>query len=74
MSYFTLQSWIFANENFLSLLNHIPSTEKDDFDYDFRDLSAETAFENCLVGTQKYLFNTNSNNRTQARRNLKRLV
>lgn len=74
LSAFTLQSWTFKNTNFLSLIRHIPDDEKDDFDFQFDDINVEDTFITCLTGTQKYLFNTNQNKITEARKKLKKSV
>lgn len=74
VSTFTLNTWTFVNTNFLGLLAHIPDNEKEDFDFDFEDIIAEEVFIKCLIGAQKYLFNTNPNKIIQARRKLKKLI
>ncbi|XP_015373241.1 PREDICTED: putative fatty acyl-CoA reductase CG5065, partial [Diuraphis noxia] len=74
LSSFTLQSWTFKNTSFLSLITHIPDNEKGDFDFKFDHINVEDTFITCLTGTQKYLFNTNPNKITEARKKLKKLV
>jgi len=74
LSNFTLQTWTFNNTNFLSLLTHIPEDEKDDFDFEFNDINVEATFITCLTGAQKYLFNTNPNKITQAKKKMKKSV
>lgn len=74
LSSFTLQTWIFVNTNFLSLLKHISDDEKEDFDFDFDNVNIDDIFQNSLVGVQKYLFNTNSKKKEQASRKLKKSV
>jgi len=74
LSTFTLQTWTFVNTNFLRLLTYIPDDEKDDFDFNFENINTEDIFKNCLIGTQKYLFNTNPKKIKQAKNKLKKLV
>lgn len=74
LSTFTLQTWTFVNTNFLRLLTYIPDDEKDDFDFYFDNINVEDIFINCLIGTQKYLFNTDPKRMTQARNKLKKSV
>lgn len=74
LSTFTTQSWTFVNTNFLGLLQHIPDTDKEDFDFAFEHVNPDEYFSNCVIGTQKYLFNTNLAQITQARKKLKKLV
>lgn len=74
LSYFTLQTWTFVNNNFLGLLEQIPDTEKDDFDFAFDNVDAPATFKNVLIGTQKYLFNTNPKKIVQAKKKLRKSV
>ncbi|XP_026816393.1 putative fatty acyl-CoA reductase CG5065 [Rhopalosiphum maidis] len=74
LSTFTLQTWTFVNTNFLRLLTYIPDDEKEDFDFNFENINTEDIFKNCLIGTQKYLFNTNPKKIKQAKNKLKKLV
>lgn len=74
LSYFTLQTWTFVNNNFLGLLKHIPDTEKDEFDFTFDHLDPPATFKHVLIGAQKYLFNTNPKKIIQAKKQLKKSV
>lgn len=74
LSYFTLQTWTFVNDNFLGLLEHIPDAEKEEFDFAFDQVDVATTFQNVLIGTQKYLFNTNPNKIMQAKKKLRKSV
>lgn len=74
LSYFSLQTWEFINTNFLGLLEHIPDSEKEDFDFSFDNVNPEDTFKNVVIGTQKYLFNTNPEKMIEAKSKLKKLV
>lgn len=74
LSYFTLQTWTFVNNDFLGLLKHIPDAEKEDFDFAFDHLDVPATFKDVLIGTQKYLFNTNPKKITQAKKKLRKSV
>lgn len=74
LSNFTLQQWIFVNTNFLGLLKYIPDDEKEDFDFNFENVNTSNIFKNCLIGAQKYLFNTDYKKINQSSQKLKKLV
>lgn len=74
LSPFTLNTWTFVNTGFLGLLKYIPDTEKQDFDFSFNTINTEDMFKECIIGTQKYLFNTNPEKIEGAIKKLKRLI
>lgn len=74
LSHFTLQTWTFVNTKFLGLLKHIPDDEKKDFDFRFDHYDSEVVFRGCLIGTQKYLFNTNPEKKIQTLKKLNKSV
>lgn len=74
LSFFTLQTWVFVNTNFLALNDQIPELEKKDFDFDLKNIDAEDTFKNVVIGSQKYLFKTNPKKIGKAKRKLKKLV
>lgn len=74
LSAFTLRTWTFVNTEFLGLLKHIPDSEKPDFDFCFDLIKTEDVFKICLIGTQKYFFNTNPKKIRNATKKLNRLV
>lgn len=57
MSYFTTRTWKFDNANFLELNNKIPETDRNDFNYEFKDADITEYLQNAAIGAQKYLFN-----------------
>lgn len=74
LSTFTLNTWTFVNTGFLGLLEHIPDAEKPDFDFSFNTVDPEIVFKECIIGVQKYLFNTNPEKNRNATKKLKRLI
>ncbi|XP_050438687.1 putative fatty acyl-CoA reductase CG5065 [Adelges cooleyi] len=74
LSRFSTKSWIFENNNFLKLLNHIPEVNQEDFNFKFENEDVDKFFQNSVIGTQKYLFNTNPHKNLQAKKTLKKLV
>lgn len=74
LSPFTLNTWTFVNTGFLGLLERIPDAEKPDFDFSFHTADPEIVFKECIIGAQKYLFNTNAEKNRSATKKLKRLI
>lgn len=56
LSYFSLQSWKFENSKFLALINKIPATDRQKFDYNFEDANPANFMRKATIGSQKYLF------------------
>lgn len=63
LSYFSLQTWTFDNTNFLSLLNRIPDSENQDFNFKIDDFDFHVVVKNLLIGSQKYLFRNSTDPR-----------
>ncbi|VVC29754.1 Male sterility, NAD-binding,NAD(P)-binding domain,Forkhead-associated (FHA) domain,Fatty acyl-CoA [Cinara cedri] len=74
LSYFTLQTWTFVNTNLLDLIKHIPASELEDFSFEFEHVDTELVYLSHLIGIQKYLFHSDTNNKTKTIQKLNRII
>lgn len=72
LSYFTTKTWLFENTNFLGLNDKIPDVDRKEFDYDFKNVDVVEFITNAAIGSQKYLFNVESDRQLIAKAVYKR--
>lgn len=72
LGYFATKTWIFANDNFLNLRNDILDEDKEQFNYEFDDMTPEEFIEMGITKGRLYLLKEDESLLPQARKKLRR--
>ncbi|CAH1396789.1 unnamed protein product [Nezara viridula] len=73
LGYFATKTWNFANDNFLNLRNDILEEDKEQFNYEFDDMTPEEFIEMGIAKGRIYLLKEDESLLPQARKKLRRL-
>ncbi|XP_076280186.1 putative fatty acyl-CoA reductase CG5065 [Lasioglossum baleicum] len=74
LSPFLNNEWVFHNYKMLDLFDtQVPSIEQDIFGFDYRNFDVPKYFENCLIGTKRYLLHDDLSRTEENKRRLERL-
>ncbi|XP_014270336.1 putative fatty acyl-CoA reductase CG5065 [Halyomorpha halys] len=73
LGYFATKTWLFSNEKFLNLRNDILEEDKEQFNYEFDDMTPEEFIEMGITKGQVYLLKEDESLLPHSRKKLRRL-